>query len=220
MSPSHAGYIYIPQTSDCGDGGYTNQSIDIYAFDYGYQFDGWDGDCAEQGNPATVLVDHNITCTAHFSEIPTPPPCYGVFITIEPDIGGYSYIPQTGTWSDGYADQTIDIYAYPNDGYQFDSWDADGPCAGQGNPASVYVSDAVCCAANFSEVVTGNPITNAYPHANRGSDCHANALSPTNDSTISHANGHTRRSVAVRRHRPPHPHARPPPALAITPRSN
>lgn len=128
--------------------------------DAGWQFDGWSGDVANAGSPATTTtVDADKTITANFSQIATPTPTptatptvYTLTMSVsgsgstDPAIGPHDFVEGT----------VVAISATPDPGWQFDSWTGDVASAGSAMTTTTMDADKTIT-ANFSQLATPTP---------------------------------------------------------------
>ena len=117
----------------------------------GYEFVNWTGDVADPlYEMTTVTMDADKTVAANFSALPTH---YDLVMKV---IGGGTIVPEVGEYTYPVG-AVVDISAFPNPGWGFDSWT--GGAADPGSAMTTVTMDsAKTITANFSELTSGNTL--------------------------------------------------------------
>jgi arabinoxylan arabinofuranohydrolase len=120
------------------------------AGDLGYAFSGWSGDLAVAGNPATMVVDSDITVTATFKTAPT------YTLSVKSPNGAVYLVPPGGRYNAG---TVVSLVPVDDFGYDFSTWDGD--LAGTGNPGKITMDSDKQVKAYFKAVPTCKIAINA-----------------------------------------------------------
>ncbi len=142
------GMYYL--TVEAGDGGSVTTASGLYnagadvkltaVRDAGYSFAGWDKDLTGKANPNTIRMDGNKTVRANFSLMPKTP-----LLTVGELSGGrIEFDPPGGAYE---PDQTVQVKAVPDAGYNFVKWQGD--LIGTENPAAIQMDGHKTISAQF-----------------------------------------------------------------------
>lgn len=123
----------------------TVAEISALPFD-GFAFDHWEGDVSGSTNPLTVTVNTDMSVTAVFSAIVTPPTQYTVN-TATQGSGTIALDPTDGTYDEG---SSVSITAIAGTDYQFDHWEGD--VSGSTNPIDITMDNDMNVTAVFTEI--------------------------------------------------------------------
>ncbi len=119
--------------------------------DVGYEFVSWTGDVASSTSEiTTVTMDTDKVVTATFSALPTH---YNLVIHV---IGGGTTSPTAGEYTYPVG-AVVNISAFPNPGWGFDSWTGD-VAATSSATTTVTMDSAKTITANFYELTSGNTL--------------------------------------------------------------
>jgi DMSO/TMAO reductase YedYZ molybdopterin-dependent catalytic subunit len=103
----------------------------------GYEFTGWSGDLVSTDNPATVVMNSNMSITANFEVT------YALAIDITGN-GTVTKDPDQETYASG---TQVTITAIPAAGYEFTGWSGD--LVSTDNPATVVMNSNMAISADF-----------------------------------------------------------------------
>ena len=122
---------------------FTGQDVDFTAIPFpGYLFDGWTGDIISPDNPLSVVVDSDLSLTAHFLLMPK-----NYTLKTSANNGIVERSPSKSLYEEG---STVLLTAVPNSGFKFDSWSGD--LIGTENPFLLTMDTSKNITANFSRI--------------------------------------------------------------------
>ena len=104
----------------------------------GWRFARWEGGLSGTKNPASVVLEGDMTVTAHFEKVP--------HVLLKAKIQPRGRGSVDGDRPYGVGD-TATVQAYPDEGWRFDHWS--GALSGSGNPAEVSMNASKVVTAHF-----------------------------------------------------------------------
>jgi len=117
----------------------SGEEVELTALpDTGWQFDRWEGDLSGATNPATVLMNDNISITAVFVQTE---------YTLTLDVLGGGTVAASPLQAVYYYGNSVTVSATPDTSWAFDHWE--GSLSGSANPATVLMNDNISITAVF-----------------------------------------------------------------------